>query len=235
MLASVDEILDRAIKTRLIATLSGQGEATPWQARLLSTDKDSGGLWIHPIDETAKHSLDGVIARGAPVEVAVADNHERLSARSSIVRRNRHFWLTQELMYNAVLLRGPIEFQPAERRAHPRFRVPDGTSTFAQITSADAIFALRVRPWDVSNGGISFLCPRDPSILKLKADSKLNFVLSYRGRTVAGTGNVRFTRLLTERVVKIGVKIHSDSIDAVSGENLHYLIDDVARIERARH
>ena len=94
---------------------------------------------------------------------------------------------------------------------------------------------LRVRPWDLSAGGISFLCPRDASVLKLRANDPLNFVISYRGRTIAGGGTARFTRMLTERIVKVGVQFQADTIDTLSGDNLHYLLDDVARLERARH
>jgi hypothetical protein len=235
MVATVEHILDRAIAGRMTGTLTSSIDPAPWQARLLARAPEHDGLWIHPADETAKHSLDAVIAQGAPVELAIAIDHARYALRSQIIRRDRHFWLTQEFMYSAILLRGPAELMPAERRAHPRFRVPDGSSTFAQVSCGAAIFPIRVRPWDVGGGGISFLCPRDPNILKLRSNENLNFVISYRGRTIAGAGIVRFNRMLTERVMKIGVKFRPDSIDTLSSGNLRYLLDDVARLERARH
>jgi hypothetical protein len=234
MVPCVADILDRAIAGRSLGLLRSDADGVPWQVRLLTRTVDQG-LWIHAADEDLKHSLDAIIARGATVELSVALEHERFAAKSQIVRRDRHFWLTQETMLNAILLRGPVDLLPAERRAHSRFRVPDGSSTFAQVTCGDALFPIRVRPWDVSAGGISFLCPRDAGILKLRCNDDLNFVISYRGRTIAGGGNVRFTRMLTERIVKIGVQFHAGSIDTLSGDNLHYLLDDVARLERARH
>jgi len=230
-----EEILDRAIAGRLLGSLCAPGDSTPWQVRLLVRGTERDGLWIHPADESKSHSLDTIISTGASVELSVALEHERYATKSQIIRRDRHFWLTEEMMFSAVLLHGPIEFKRAERRVHPRFRVPDGTSTFAQITCGGALFPLRVQPWDVSAGGMSFLCPRDANILKLRSKDDLNFVISYRGRSIAGGANVRFTRMLTERVVKIGVRFDAASIDTLSGDNLHYLIDDVARLERARH
>jgi hypothetical protein len=235
MVPVVEDILDRAIGGRLLGSLRADSEPTPWEVRILMRAVDQDGLWVQPIDETPKHSLDAMIARGAPVELSVAIAHKRFAARSQIVQRDRHFWLTEELMFNAVLLRGPVEMKSAERRASPRFRVPDDSSTFAQIACGDSLFPIRIRPWDVSTGGISFLCPREPGILKLQSNDDLNFVVSYRGRTVAGGGNVRFTRMLTERVVKIGLKFHGGSMDTLSGNNLGYMLDDVARRDRARH
>lgn len=235
MTAVKQDILDRAIAARLIGSLTSAIDPTPWPVRLLVRGVESEGLWLHPVEETGKHSLNATIAAGAAVELTVAMEHVRFAAKSQIIKRDRHFWLTQEMMFSAILLRGPVELKAVERRAHPRYRVPDGTSTFAQITCGGSIFPLRVRPWDLSAGGISFLCPRDATVLKLRQDDGLNFVISYRGRTIAGSGITRFTRMLTERVVKVGLQFQPDSIDTLSSENLRYLLDDVARLERSRH
>ena len=235
MTGVTEDILDRAITGRLLGSLSAGPASPPWEIRFLVRGTEADGLWVHPTDESAKHSLDPIIERGSPVEISFGMDHHRYAAKSQIIRRDRHFWFTEELMFSAILLRGPIEFKPTERRAHARFRVPDGTSTFAQITCGGALFPLRVRPWDVSAGGISFLCPRDSSVLKLRRDDGLNFVISYRGRTIAGGGVARFTRMLTERVVKIGLQFQPGTIDTLSSDNLRYLLEDVARLERARH
>ena len=45
--------------------------------------------------------------RGATVEVALCLDHTRHAFRSQVIRRNKHFWLSETMMFNALLLKGP--------------------------------------------------------------------------------------------------------------------------------
>jgi hypothetical protein len=232
MIGSASEILDRATTGRMAGVLSvPPDERRQWQVRFLAGDDEYEGVWVEPVDE-AKQPLDTLIASGCTVQVAICLDHRRFAFRSSIVRRNKHFWLTESMMFKALLLRGPIELFEADRRRHRRYLLPDANNIFAQITCPTSLCPLRVKAWDLSEGGVSFLCPRDQAAMRLGLDDSIDFTINYRGRTAAGRGVVRFSRFLTDRVLKIGVQFDHDSISEPSQQNLQHLLTDAARLAR---
>ena len=240
MTVCTPDLLERAIAGRLAGTLTvPPDEREQWQVRFLARDAAHDGVWVEPIDDS-RRPLDSVIARGLPVQVALCLDHARHAFRTQVVRRNKHFWLTQSMMFQALLLRGPIEPFPAERRAHPRYQVPDGSHIFAQIlprgsaSTAAALFPVRVRPWDASATGLSFICPRENAVMGLKPNDTLDVLLNYRGRTIRAAASVRFTRFLTERVIKTGVRLIQPSMDPSSQENYHFFLTEVIRLARPR-
>jgi hypothetical protein len=173
-----------------------------------------------------------VIARGGMVEVAFCLNHTRHAFRTQIVRRNKHFWLTETMLFNALLLRGPVEVYPAERRAHARFQVPDGSQIFAQVSCPGALFPVNVRPWDLSASGISFMCPRENVVMALKPGNVIDLKLIYRGRPISSKASVRFSRFITERVIKTGAQFDSESMDLESRDHLQFFLADMVRLVR---
>ncbi|HEY8749290.1 MAG TPA: hypothetical protein VIM11_15005 [Tepidisphaeraceae bacterium] len=226
------ELLERAVAGRFGGTLSVLPDIRQqWQVRFLAHDADHEGVWVEPLGGN-QAPLDSAIGRGDMVEVALCQNHSRHAFRAQIVRRNKHFWLTETMMFNALLLRGPIELTPAERRANPRYQVPDGSQIFAQIRHPRALAPIRVRPWDLSEGGVSFMCPRETGIMALKPDDQVELELIYRGRTISSRVSVRFSRFITERVIKTGAQFVQDEMSLLSRESLKFFLTDMARLVR---
>ena len=227
------EVLDRAIAGRMPGFLTTAQSQLEWQVRFLAYDAEHDGIWVEPLDES-RQPLDPLIAAGSQVQAAIGIDHNRYAFLTGIDRREMHFWLTESTMVEAVLLGGPIELFVAERRAHVRFLVPDTSGTLAQLTFRSALMPLRVKPWDISAGGVSFLCPRDPAALKLKRDDVVSFTLNHRGGAIAGKAQVRFTRLLSDRVLKFGAEFILASLDAASQKSLSLFLADMARLARPR-
>jgi c-di-GMP-binding flagellar brake protein YcgR len=226
MTSCIPDLLDRVLAGRLPGTLAVASDPRQqWQVKFLARDAINDGVWVEPMGE-AQRPLDPIIARGAAVEVAFCLNHARYAFQTQIVRRNKHFWL------NALLLMGPVELYPAERRAHPRFQVPDGSQIFAQVTCPGALFPVNVKPWDLSAGGISFMSPRENGVMALKAGNVIDLKLAYRGRPISAKASVRFSRFITERVIKTGAQFVPDAMDAVASENLEFFLTDMARLVR---
>jgi hypothetical protein len=224
------EALDRAIAGRLAGSLTGppSDERRHWTVRFIAYDPAHDGIWVEPLDEDDQ-PLDALIEDRSAVEASIGFDQNRYAFQTRIERRESHYWLTESLIVEAVLLGGPIELFVANRRAHPRYLVPDTGSVFTQITFP---VPLRVKPWDVSAGGISFLCPRDTAVLKLRRDSIVSFTLNHRGRTISGKASVRFTRLLSDRVIKMGAQFIADSFDQASQSNLKLFLVDMSRLAR---
>lgn len=228
------DLLERVIAGRLAGTLTvPPDEREQWQVRFLAYDAAREGVWVEPIND-ARRPLDPFIAAGTPVRVAICLDHARHAFDTRIVRRNKHFWLTESMMFNAIQLRGPVELYPAERRAHARFQVPDGSHVFAQITPEGSMFPVRVRPWDAGAGGVSFICPRENAVMGLKPDAKVQLLLNYRGRTIRAAGTVRFNRFITERVIKTGVALDASSMDDSDRQNFSLFLGEVVRLARPR-
>ena len=105
----------------------------------------------------------------------------------------------------------------ADRRSHPRYLVADASHIFAQITPAGALSPLQVRPWDASEGGISFLCPQGPDGPKaLLGDDTIESDDQATVRTFAARGSIRSYTLLTDRIIKTGVRLDAASISEPS-------------------
>jgi c-di-GMP-binding flagellar brake protein YcgR len=232
MVRTQPDLLDRAVTGRLAGALAVPTDSRQqWQVRFLAREPIQGGIWVEPLGDS-QAPLDSVIARGLPVEVALCQNHARHAFRTTIVRRNKHFWLSETMMFNALLLKGPVQLFPAERRANPRYQVPDGSHILAQIQCPGSFTPLLVRPWDLSAGGASFLCPRESTVTALKPDDVLQLKITHRAQHIAAKASVRFTRFLTDRIIKTGVRFDPDSIDPSSAHHLRCFLTDLQRLAR---
>jgi hypothetical protein len=232
MTSCIPDLLERALNTRLAGSLTVVSDSRQqWQVKLLARDSVHEGIWVEPLGESQR-SLDPVIARGGLVEVAFCLKHTRHAFRTQIVRRNKHFWLTETMLFNALLLRGPVEVYPAERRAHPRYQVPDGSQIFAQVGCPGALFPVNVKPWDLSAGGMSFMCPRENEIMALKPGNLIDLKLVYRGRPIVCKASIRFSRFITERVIKTGAQFVSEAMESESQDHLRFFLADMVRLVR---
>ena len=112
MTAVKEDILDRAIAGRLIGSLSSAIDPVPWQVQSGSLEKrgplSREGLCLTPSGEIYKHSLNPTITTGCAVELSIALGHERFAAQSLILKRDRHFWLTEELMFSCGFLQAAL-------------------------------------------------------------------------------------------------------------------------------
>lgn len=229
------EVLERATREGRegsITVLDCPGRE--WPIRFLAAPAQEDGIWAQPV-EPRWNEINDAIARGSEVEGAVAIDRARHAFRTTLARRDRHLWLNEAIMVDAFLLRMPTEIRIDERRAHPRFLVPDGSTVFAQLTRATkGRPTVEVRPWDLSAGGACFVCPSDQKLAKLRRGEVLKVLIHYRGKTIAGPAEVCFSRAITGRVVKVGVRFKPEAIDQASRDNLRELLDELARLAAQR-
>ena len=232
MVRTQPSLLDRAITGRAPGTLSLPADPKhQWPVRFLSHEPVHNGIWVEPLGDS-QSAIDSVIASGSLVEIALCQNHTRHAFRTTIVRRNKHFWLTEMMMFNALLLRGPVQLYPAERRAHLRYQVPDHSHTVCALICPNAFTPTRVTPWDICPAGVSFLCPRETAVTALKPDDTLTVKITTRGKSISAKAVVRFSRFLTDRVIKVGMRFHPASIDQPSHDHLVSFISDLQKLAR---
>lgn len=229
-----NDVLDRAISERVNATLSVPGETDrQWQIRLALAAPDQDGLWAQPLDDPHR-VLDDFIAPGIEMKVAIGFERSRHAFLTQILKRNKHLWLNQATMVEALLLRYPAEVSVEDRRAHPRLLVPDGTNVAAQIVCGSALLPLPVKMWDVSEGGVALLCPRDANVLGLQRGDRFSFVITAQGQKISGSAQMCFSRPLSAKILKVGAQFLADSMDAASQAALQHLLAELTRVERLR-
>ena len=237
MTKSGNEVIRRAMNERLIATLSAPGApAGPWQVRFLPVAAEEGGTWVQPIDEK-NSQLNAHISAATDMHVAFNLDHTRYGFRTSIARRDKHLWVTEKMMVEALLLRETEDVRIEERRAHRRLQVPDGCAVVADMhrRGVPAPQILRVKLWDISPAGAGFICPFRTWIGSIQPGEVLQVTMSFgRSRITAGWA-VRFSRILSNRTVKVGGQLQRDSIDRSSRAALEELLEEVHQLELRRH
>ena len=232
MISSKQDHLDRAITGRLSGVLSAPADARhQWVVRFLAHEPVHNGIWIESLGEN-QSALDAIIAAGSKVEVALCQNHRRHAFSTTIVRRNKHFWLAETMMFNALLLRGPVQLYPADRRAHVRYQVPHGSHIVSTILCPGGFTPVRVTPWDICPAGVSFVCPRETAVTALKPDDALGLKITTRGRAIDAKATVRFSRFLTDRVIKVGLEFQAGMMEETSKQQLNSFIADLQRLVR---
>lgn len=235
MTTTQHEVLERMARERREATvcIADQPE-NAWHARFVAVAPEEDGIWAQP-SETEWRKVNEAIAAGCEVEVAVPMERVRHIFRTTVTRRNRHLWIQESAMVDAFLLRTPREIRVEERRGSRRYLVPDGGTIFAQLSRPDRPRStVEVRPWDLGEQGAGFVCPCDQNLTGLKPGDALNVLIHYRGKNIRTAGNVSFSRSLSGRVMKLGVRFRGEEMDQDSAANLRELLDDLTRLASLR-
>ena len=229
MTTCLPEVLDKVVKERVAAVLSLPGDPTrQWPIRFLAVESDQG-LWVQVTDERCG-SLNPFVAAETELQVHIHLERQRYTFRTPALRRNKHYWLNESVMLDALLLQMPAEVTTDDRRARARLLVPDSSSAFAQIICPSSP-AIQVKPWDISASGASFLCSYNPVLAAIKPGQQVGFVINYHSRKFSGSGTVCMTRPLTGRVTKMGIQFVEDSLDATAKQALEFLLGELSRLD----
>ena len=126
------EVLQRATREGRDGTITVlERPGRQWQVRFLAAPAQDDGIWVQPF-EPRWNEINDAIACESEVEGAVAIDRARHAFTTTLARRDRHLWLNETIMVDAFMLRMPTEVRVDERRSHPRYLVPDGSTVFAR-------------------------------------------------------------------------------------------------------
>ncbi|MDQ3440559.1 MAG: hypothetical protein M3478_09450, partial [Planctomycetota bacterium] len=135
MVASIDDILKQAVLEKSALRLTALSDSgTTHAARALQWSEAPGpeGLWVHlPEDnETAVARFGKSLPQ---VNVTFAVDQIRYAFDSTIVSRNRRFWLNDSVMFDALLIAAPRDVRKIQERRFPRYNVSEGSGISAQL------------------------------------------------------------------------------------------------------
>jgi len=233
MTACRSELLDRAVKERLEATLSLRDEpARRWGVKLLA--QDDAGVWAQPLDE--KRQGSSAIPAGAAAHVAFLHDHTRLVFHTTVIGRDASYWLNGQVMIEALLLAGTDDVRVEERRANRRHVIHGGCDVAARLfrhateTAADAT-ELHASLWNLSLGGASFLHPFDRSLRAMLIGEPLTVLLRWGGREAELGARLLWTRTMSSGIIRLGVAFDQRSRDPAARA---VLAAAVGELEHAR-
>ena len=242
MAVTTHEILEQAIQEKLAAQLSVPGGAErEWKLRLLGkADGADEGIWVQALDEK-KGDLNALISKGVEVEVAFTRGSQRSRFRTVVLKRNRHYWVTDSVLLEALLLKWPREMLPGERRAHVRYPVADDGRILAELFRVSqwappAERQIRVKLWNVSLGGAGFVTPLSTSLLSIPPGEPMRVVLQHEGRRFEIPAKLVANRTTSGNTLKFGVEFdkQQESWGTDAGKGLRELIAALERREALR-
>jgi len=62
----------------------------------------------------------------------------------------------------------------------------------------------------------------------------VEFVVAFQSRKITGRAFVRFSKLLSTRIIKVGLEFDVNSMSPAAQENLQYFLADLERLDRLR-
>lgn len=238
------DLLRRAVGEKLTACLAVVGEKKPrqWNLRYLKLSPDPApGIWAQPTDEK-KSELDVPISSGAEMEVSYTQGHQRWRFRTRILKRDKHFWLTDTVSMEALLLKWPTGLEDGERRAHVRYPIGDDSRVLAQLVRSsqwapNAEREVRVKLWNLSRGGAGFVTPLNNTLLALPPGEPFNVIITHDGRRFEIPARLVSNRVPSGNTLKFGVQFSAESNTWPSGasDGLNELISAFARREELRN
>jgi len=237
------DLLDRAIAGRLEGALAAVAEpGRTWVVKLLAraSEADGGGVWVQPIDDK-RRELDKLIAAATPVEVAWPADNSRAVCNTAVLRRNKHYWLNDEVMLEAVLLAAPVDVRNEERRASPRLPVPDGCNLRAQLFRQSTTvptanwLEIHAKLWNLSLGGACFMHPFEHALLAMKSGDPLKLVLHFRDKKTPLPARLVSVQSISSRIVKLGVQFEQSGFDPTARAELETVLAELTRRDALRH
>lgn len=233
------ELLARAVRrnTPVTVTASIDEKEHACEAKLVATR--THGLWAQP-SAGSRAPLQRAIQDQAPVRVLFTMDGRRMAFNTRLLKLDRHCWLNDQMMIEAVQLDEPERVDQVEQREHPRALVSDSADLRGTLyrlprphiekSKAPAALAMPAKLWDLGRGGVSFVCAYERTISdQLYARMPMCIALEFRGKKLLLDGELRYHRQMNSRMLRIGL-----AFDLAQSTSLPPELDEVIEHMRAR-
>ena len=238
--ATSPDLLEQALAGRLMATIAIQqgSQRREWKVRLLRAEGDEQGIWAQPTAANYAKSTPPEI--GSEVEVAFHLGHTRTCFQSVLLRHDKHFWLNEQIMLEAVMLQWPQQIQDGERRRHPRYASTDDSRVFAKVwVTGGGAFGVDIpaRLRDMSLGGAGFIAPLRHELRGVRAGEPIRIEINQLGREIEIPAFfTEHTAVVGNNTFKFGVRFEDDpaKIKPEVRQVIEEIVADLARREEMR-
>lgn len=244
MVATIDDILKQAVLEKVGLRLTAlEGAKSTHNARALqwSEAPSPEGLWVH-LPDADEHTTARFGTALPAVNVSFAVDQTRYEFNSSVLSRNRRFWINDAVMVDALLVAAPAEVRRIEERRHPRLPVSEGSGVSAQLirlkrTTAAAPDAAALVPvdgklQDLSLAGAGFVCAPDRALLAAERGERLACVIDFRGQKIVLVASLARAVSVSNRAMRIGVDFAAHENEKAMAGKLAELASIVQELER---
>jgi hypothetical protein len=213
------ESLLKAVAQRTALRLSVDSGAEPRvhiaRAIKLASEDPVDGIWVHLPDAGGGTALSELTQAASCIGWFCQDG-ARYAFDTRVLKRDKHFWVNDDVMFDALLLAGPEELREEDVRSAERYTVSEGSGVSAQLfrmtpvsNPGKKLEAIPVpgRLFDLSLTGAGFWCGYDPALAKLRPGEPLALVLQFRGDRIPLLAKLMHIDRVTDRTVRIGLSI----------------------------
>jgi hypothetical protein len=247
MVVATDDILKRAVQEKGTLRLTAlDGAKSTHTARALQFSEASPeGLWVHLPD--ADESTVARFGTALPaVKVSFALDGTRFEFDSSVVSRNRRFWVNDTVMVDALLVASPADVRQVEERRQPRLPVSEGSGVSAQLIrlnkpaaaqSSAAPNTAQLVPidgklHDLSLVGAGFMCAPDRGLMAAARGERLACVIDFRGQKIVLVATLARVVSISNRAMRVGVDFTTHGNEKGMAGKLEELANVVQELER---
>jgi hypothetical protein len=237
-------ILSRAVaqkaSLRLVADLDGKERVITARPIRLAEGNESDGLWVQLPDE--KPALLAQLAKAQPMcRASCCINTVRYTFDTSVLKRDPHLWLTDTIVIDSLLLRGPGEIHEQQQRRAERYQISDGSGVSAKLFCAGPIDLKTGKPQlvevpgkmrDLSMTGACFLSPLNQQLLTLGSGTPLVFILQFKQKQTTLVAKTAYVSKISNRNLRIGLHFQQRTdakLQASSTEELQAVIRELQR------
>ncbi len=208
------ECLDKAIATRLPVALAGIAgdKSVEIAAKFVveSSDDAQPGIWIQPTTSSPANSklYEQLAAEKTPLTATFCDAGSKVLFQTAIAFRNKHYWLNDRIVFEALLIETPSELSTPEFRGGRRYRISDKGGIQGKLFRREGAVSKEIEAtlWDLSRGGISFVCPMDKQLQNLPANEVFVAMLNFRGKRITMPARFAHARPLSSRTLRVGMR-----------------------------
>ena len=245
MVATIDDILKQAVVEKSGLRLTALCESgTTHAAKALQWSEAPGpeGLWVHlPEDNETTIARFGTSL--PQVSVSFAVNQVRYSFDSTIVSRNRRFWLNDSVMFDALLIAAPRDVRKLQERRYPRYNVSEGSGISGQLIrlarsesggmpGTDALVPVEGKLQDLSLGGAGFICSPDKALLTAPHGQRLACIVEFRRAKLVLAASLARATSVSTRAMRVGVDFTQHENEKAMTGKLAALANIVQELER---
>jgi hypothetical protein len=208
MTVVASDYLDQAVASRAVVTLATRDGGTVVAGRFLSRSAAPEGIWVQPGRSDAG-KLEALAGDKAGVVGAFLTDKARFVFGATLLKRDKHHWVTDSVCVDAVLLSVPDDLSRQEFRGNRRHRISDDSGgVYAKLFRTGADGKPEEIPgslWDLSCGGASFVCPMGRSLGDLSARA-LVVQLFVRGKKILVAVRQAHAKQFSTKTVRLGLR-----------------------------
>lgn len=203
----------KSVPVRLTAVVGGQ-ERT-YRARVVKVVGVDGadGFWVNLLDRRAA-ATDALEREQPECRGTFALDQARFTFLARVVRRDRHLWVNDRVMFDALLLAPARDLRRVDQRDAQRLAVTESSGVGGELcrvvfdplsTTQTKAVPIAGALQDLSADGAGFICRANRHLTESGPDEPMRCAIQFRGRSFALAARLAQVSVISHRTTRAGV------------------------------